>query len=445
MYRLILPLSVAAFAMPAALAAPMSAAMPAPALASTIQAAPRGDGGVAIAAAPPLTLAAALALALRANPALAAARHEIDARDGAAQQAALRPNPQLQVLVEDARGDARSVTVQLNQSLELGGKRAARMLAAGRDLDVGAAELRAQEADTRAAVVQAFVDVLAAQEGLRLAGEADALAREASRIAARRVRAGQVSPVESSRAGVAEAAVRLDGQLAVSALAGARLRLGTLCGDPQARFGLADGSLEALPALPADAELARRLAGAPALRKARAELERRRALAQVESRRRTPDLTVSVGLKRAPEDGRAQAIVGLSMPLPWSDANQGNLLEALRRVDKAGDELAGAELRAGAEVAAARARLRDALLEAATLKDEIVPGARGAYDAAAKGFEFGKFAFLDVLDAQRTLLQARSRYLRALSDAHQAAAEIDRVLGAPDQATDQKTEQKTTP
>ena len=51
-------------------------------------------------------------------------------------------------------------------------------------------------------------------------------------------------------------------------------------------------------------------------------------------------------------------------------------------------------------------------------KKEILPGAHSAYDAATKGFELGKFSFLDVLDAQRTLFQAKSQYLRALVETY---------------------------
>jgi cobalt-zinc-cadmium efflux system outer membrane protein len=36
-----------------------------------------------------------------------------------------------------------------------------------------------------------------------------------------------------------------------------------------------------------------------------------------------------------------------------------------------------------------------------------------------------------VLDAQRTLFQAKSQYLRALSDAYRTAAELDRLVGQP--------------
>ncbi|MGI4938157.1 MAG: TolC family protein, partial [Janthinobacterium lividum] len=67
--------------------------------------------------------------------------------------------------------------------------------------------------------------------------------------------------------------------------------------------------------------------------------------------------------------------------------------------------------------------------EAKALRDEILPGAQNAYQAASTGFEFGKFGFLDVLETQRTLLSARSQYLRTLAEAHRTVADIDRILG----------------
>ncbi len=125
----------------------------------------------------------------------------------------------------------------------------------------------------------------------------------------------------------------------------------------------------------------------------------------------------------------------MSIPLPLFDTNRGNVLEALRRSDKARDELSATQIRLDGEMAQAYEQLNMARQEVDALQKEILPGAQSAYDAATKGFEFGKFGFLDVLDAQRTLLQAKSQYLRALSEAHRAAAEIDRILGEPLHAT----------
>lgn len=144
-----------------------------------------------------------------------------------------------------------------------------------------------------------------------------------------------------------------------------------------------------------------------------------------------PDVTVSLGMNRIEAPGRNQAMVGVSVPLPVFDRNQGNLLEAQRRADKARDELAGTEARLGTELALAVERLATARQEAESLQQDILPGAQSAYAAATTGFEYGKFGFLDVLDAQRVLLQARSHYLRAVSEAHRAGADIERILGAP--------------
>lgn len=379
----------------------------------------------------PLSLDAALDLALAANPELSAAANELRAVEGAVIQAGLRPNPDISTSVEDTRDRAtRTTTLQIGQVLELGGKRAARVATAERGRDVADADLAARRLEVRATVVGLFFDVLVAQERLQQTDDLVALAQRATLAAARRVAAGKVSPVEETKARVAEAAARIELSQARAELAVARKRLAATWGDAQPRFTRAEGRTEVLPALLADDTLARRLETAPALRRWRHEVERAAAQVELERAKRIPDLTLSVGAKRAEELGRDQAIVGLSIPLPVFDRNQGNLLEALRRADKARDELRAAELRLSADATQNQERLKALLADVRTLQQEILPGARSAYDAATKGFELGKFSFLEVLDAQRTFFQARAQYLKSLSDAHRTAAELARVLGA---------------
>ena len=377
----------------------------------------------------PLTLQAALALALNANADLSAFGHELEAVEATITQAQARPNPELAALMEDTRKSTRTTTLQLNQAIELGGKRGARIDAAERGRDAASAELDAKRAEIRAAVLAAFFDVLVAQERLRLAQATVELAQRATTAASRRVTAGKVSPVEETKARVAEAGVRIELTLAGSELASARKRLASTWGNPAPRFERAEGNLDALPPLPALAELNTRLATSPNLQRAKIEVERRQALAEVERSRGVPDMTVSLGTKRSEGQGRNQAIFGVSIPLPIFNRNQGNVLEALRRTDKARDELSAAEIRLSNELAVAYERLNSARLEVEALQRDILPGAQSAYDAATKGFELGKFSFLEVLDAQRTFFQAKAQYLRALAEAHRSAAEIERILG----------------
>jgi len=386
----------------------------------------------------PLTLKAALELALGANPELSAAGRELEALEATIVQARVRPNPEISTLVEDTRQATRTTTLQLNQPIELGGKRAARIGAAERGRDAASLELDAKRAEIRSAVAAAFFDVLVAQERLRLAQASVELAQRATAAASRRVTAGKVSPVEETKARVAEAGVRVELTLAASELATARKRLAGTWGNPAPRFERAEGDPEALPPLSVLADLHARLAASPVLLRARLEVDRRQALAEVERSRRVPNVTVSLGARRSEELGLNQAILGISIPIPVFDRNQGNLLEALRRTDKARDELSAAGIRLSNELVQAHERLNAARQEVESLRRDILPGAQSAYDAATKGFALGKFSFLEVLDAQRTLFQAKSQYLRALSEAHRAAAEIERVLGDASPVTSAK-------
>lgn len=380
----------------------------------------------------PITLQQALDLAMSSNADLSAAVRELQAAQGPVVQGGVRPNPSFSYLMEDTRRATRTTILQLDQPIELGGKRAARIEAAERGRDIAAADLSATRADLRATVVLAFHELLLAQERVALAAESVELAQRASDAAGKRVQAGKVSPVEETRARVAESTARLEAAQAQAEIRLARQRLSATWGNPSPRFAraeLAEGAATDLPAIPTPQALSARLAASPSLRRARIEVRRRQALSTLERARRLPDVTVSLGVQRDEQLGRDQAIIGLSVPLPLFDRNQGNLLEALRREDKSLDELAATEVRLETAVRQARTRLDVFSAEAQTIRDTVLPGAQSAYDAATRGFELGKFDFLDVLDAQRTLFQAKSQYLRALGEAQRASADIDRLLG----------------
>ncbi|NHC08279.1 TolC family protein [Azonexus fungiphilus] len=380
-----------------------------------------------------LTLSTAIELALTSNPELSAANNELRAVEGAVIQAGVLPNPEISTAVEDTQNKAtRTTTIQISQRIELGGKRSARVTSAERGRDVAVADLAAKRLDIRATVIGAFFDVLVTQERVQQAEDLLGLAQRASQAASRRVTAGKISPVEETKARVAEASARVELNQAQRELVTARKRLAASWGSSTPRFEKAEGRTDILPPLRSAEEIDRRLNASPALLRARHEADRFSALADLERSRRIPDVTVSLGSKKAEELGRNQTIVGVSIPFPIFDRNQGNVLEAQRRADKARDELSATAIRLSTEVTQNEERLKALVVEAQTLQSEIMPGARSAYEAASKGFDLGKFSFLEVLDAQRTFFQARAQYLRSLSDAHRTAAELERVLGSID-------------
>ena len=379
----------------------------------------------------PLTLAAARALAQAFHPAIAAAQHDLDAAGGAQLQAGARPNPELGLLVEDTRSATRATTVQINQPIELGGKRAARLAVAGRAHEQAAAGLAAARADAGATVAAAFDELLAAQAGMALAAATRAVAVRTGTVADQRVAAGKASPVEATRAriGVAEAEAAL--AQAEGLVLAARRRLAATWGAPAPHFDHADGDLAAPARLPPVATLLARLEQSPRLAQLRGEADRRGAQVALERARRTPDITLSAGMKRDAQLGRDQAVFGVSIPLPLFDRNQGNVIEATSRAARALVDLDAGKAGQAVLLLQAYDAWTVAARQAALYRDQVLPDAHSAYDATARGFAFGKFAFLDVLDAQRTLLGASERQLRAQLEARRALADIERLLGVP--------------
>ncbi len=378
----------------------------------------------------PLTLEQATRLALEANPTLAAARREVEATEGQLLQGSLRPNPEFVYQADDAGHAARSSTVELGLPIETGGKRDARVRAAGLGKEVALAELRGTELRVRASVVSAFFDVLAAQELQATAEDSLKLAQRATDITSKRVAAGKISPVEETRARVAEANARVALAQADSELRNARRRLSALWGNASPVFTIASGTLGELPPLPPADEVEQRLVSSPQLLRAQRELERRTSLVALEQSRTVPDVTLNLGVKRSVESSGQTALIGFKVPLPVSNRNQGNLLEALRREDKARDELQAARVGLASSALQALERVDARRQEAELLRNEVLPGARSAYDAAVIGFENGKFSFLEVLDAQRTLVAAKSQYLNAVANFHRALADLDALIGA---------------
>ena len=384
----------------------------------------------AAATAEPLSLAKAIELALEGNPEVAAAKRQWEATEGQVLQGRSRPNPELAYSLEDTRSKTRTQSWQLNLPVELGGKRAARTKAAEKTREQAQAQLAELQATVRANVAAAYFDVLTAQERLVLARDSAALAKSSTDTVSKRVAAGKVSPVEESKARVAEAGVRVELAQAASEQRNALSRLFALLGRIDAPYTVLEGKAENLPSVPSLADLQPLISSAPGVVLARIEVDRREALTALELSKRVPDVTVSVGMQRSNETQRNVLLFGVSVPLPIFDRNQGNLLEALKLEDKARDELQAASVRLHSEVAQGQERLSTITAEVQSLQQDVLPGAKSAYDAATIGFENGKFNFLEVLDAQRTYFTAKSQYLKALGEAHRAAADIDRLLGA---------------
>ncbi|MBI5092511.1 MAG: TolC family protein [Candidatus Hydrogenedentes bacterium] len=439
----------------------------------------------------PLSLADAVALALERNPGLAAFSWDVRAAESRQIQARLRPNPELTIEAEDIRlgrgpaaqtslrtigwsagglsaqaereseSGARSglaeaqFTISLSQIIELGGKRAKRMHLAARDRDVAAWDYEVARADVLKKAAQAFVEVLVAQQRVALDDELVQLAEQVLQTVSARVDAGRVSPLEATKAETALSVARVQASRTKRQADSSRAGLAALWGAKEACFERAEGDLDTARGIPALDELVQRITKNPDLARWHAELERRQSAISVERATAVPDLTISAGfrasgtpdsdtrsvgfgsdgLSRSTGSSRSDSnwdnsvVLGLSVPLPLFNRNQGSIEEAEQRMAKAGEERRATDVQLHADLTRACHNLSAALAAITSLKENILPAATQTFASINEAYRRGKFGYLDVLDAQRTLFEARHQYLDALASYHESLAEIERVLG----------------
>ena len=290
-----------------------------------------------------ISLDEATALALQANLNIAVAMRGREVESAQLLQVATRPNPTLSGQVEDLRSQNRIATIAISQQLETAGKRGKRMAAADAALAMADADIVIAQAEISAKTYAAFYQVLAAQQAQTLAQELLQIATTSKQTTAKRVLAGKVSPVEETKAKVAEAGLKIDLANASQQLVSAKQRLYSLWAkglEPNKHIDyIAVGELEKLGNIPTLEALTAQLADSPRLKKASLAVTQKQALSAIEQSKQTPDVTVSLGAQRNEElGGITQAIIGLSIPIPVFDKNQGNLQSARAREFQSIDE-----------------------------------------------------------------------------------------------------------
>lgn len=373
--------------------------------------------------------------ALSQNPVLSAAQSRVDAEEGAAQQAGTRPNPELSLEAENFAGsgpnsgwDAAETTLLLSQPFETGAKRRHRTTTAQAEKDLSLAEQDACRLDLWKSLVEHYVEALEAAELEAVAGDIVRLSGERLRLVSQRVQAGKVPPQEASRAEVEAALAGIEQDKARRQTQLSHLRLAALLGKQQPDFALIKGRLEpARDWTPGGAATADH--PSPDLVKAGKELAAREAaLKQAESLAR-PDVVLSAGLRRFEENGDFAFVAGIALPLPLFDRNRGGIQKARHGLSRSTHLQQAALLNQHLGRAELLAAKDSAWNEIVVLRDKALPAAQDALEKARKGYEQGKFSYLEWVDAEHSLVSLRTRWITTLTLYHKTLAAIGRLTG----------------
>lgn len=365
-----------------------------------------------------LSLREALQRAAERNPSLLAQGHQERAAEALLEQAGLRPNPSLDVALENFAGTGAvqgvrglEATVQASQTLERGGKRDKRVALAGRERETAAREFAARRTEILATTAAAYLETVAAQQRLALAAEPRRLARETVAAADARVKAGAASPAESARARAALAAAEVEFTRAEAALASARAALAATWGGTPEDTPVLPGTLHLPDALPGRAAVQARLAAHPRLEWQQSLIAGRRAALELEQAHAVPDVTVGGGVRFLREGTDAAFVAGVSVPLPTRNRNRGSIRAARETLAGAEQGVRAMEVELRAAFTAAWLDLSAAHQAAQHLRRQALPATEEAYRAVRRAYDQAQLPLIDVLDAQRALVAIRREML----------------------------------
>jgi outer membrane protein TolC len=151
-----------------------------------------------------------------------------------------------------------------------------------------------------------------------------------------------------------------------------------------------------------------------------------------------PDITVGLDyietdtarMAGTPDSGKDPVVGMISINLPvWRDKYRAAEREARARQEASLRERTDRENRLIADLGMALYGFRDAERKIDLYRDTLVPKAKQSFEVAQRAYEAGNADFLDVIDAQRALLEFELSYERALVNRAQRLAEIEMLVG----------------
>lgn len=381
-----------------------------------------------------LGLEAAIDKALQGSPALASARASLSAAEGTERQAGLLSNPEIGIEAENLAGsgpyrgtDSAEYTYNLSQKIEIGGKRGSRRGVAGAERAATGKGLQAARLDIIRDVTMAYGEVLAAEEKLKLVEARESLAQEVLANVGQRVGAARDPLIYKNQAEVALATTVLERRKSQRDLQLAKRKLAAFWGDGALIEPLDPAILEVTAEPQALETYQARLGDNPDLQRFNAMRDARAATLRLEKAQGIPDPTLSVGLRDFRESREHAMMVGVSLPIPVFDRNQGNIARAGADVIQAEQEARKARLEAEQALHEAWQDWQSAHAEATELQKRIVPSAEEALKLSRQGYERGRFSFLEVLNAQRTLAEAQEQQVNAEQRQLNAKATVERL------------------
>lgn len=395
-----------------------------------------------------LTLAEARLRALRANPELVAVRLDTAIARGNLRQARLLPFNPTASLLPGARSLGGTNAV-LSQEFEVFGQRSLRVAGATAGVARAAAGIADASRLTLGDVDRAFYRYVATASRLRLAEELLSLNGRLADVAARELKAGQISRLDENLAAIELGRSRARALAALRDRDQSTVELKRLTGIPMTT--VLTPALDSSQHLPGDtahlapdnsltrSDSARRMSldslitvafqRRPDLQASAAMIRQAEAAARLSGRTALPNVVISGSTENA-SSGERTIRPGFGIALPLFNRNQGETQARRAALQQVELDRAALVVRVRAELASALVAYRTASAEAEGLEMTVLRPARENRRLLEIAYREGKFGLPVLILVRNQAIDAELEYLAAWLAEREARATLDEATGA---------------
>ncbi|MCP4200944.1 MAG: TolC family protein [bacterium] len=365
------------------------------------------------------------------HPTLESARAAVEAARAALRQERVFDDPVASLESGEADGGSESGTewrAEVSQRIPLPGYRRQRVRSAEAGVERARYNQQALAALLDYEVGRLWAVALLAERKAAVGVESEGIARRLLELTERRVEAGEAAPLAAVKARTEWFARRQLSRGLAQDLAAARAALDVVCNRSLGREFALTGELDAPRALPmVETLLARLESSSPELQATQAATDEAEAMLAAQRKAALPDLELSVG--RESELDKEATSAGVAFRLPLWNRNRAEVAAADARLQEAGADLDVRRLDLGLELEKAVIAYRAAEEQLALYNGGWRDSAARAVEIAQFSYENGESSLLDLLDAQRSLLEVGLTEVEARARLTLARLHIERLLG----------------
>jgi cobalt-zinc-cadmium efflux system outer membrane protein len=383
-----------------------------------------------------LSLQQAVERALDARPSLKADAERVAAAEGLKQQAAARPNPEVQYQNENLRpgqdftNDVDTLAFVV-QPLDILGKRDRRIEAA----DKGVARTQAELNQARWQVVHdvklAYWEARGAQQSREVLRNTVDTFRQIIEYHDAQLSVGAIAEQDVLRIRLEGERLQITASLAAMRAQRAQLALFKAMGQSDFTDVVLTEPIDTRSAAPLPVEQV--LAQRPDMTVARASLSEAEARARLQDVLARPDLSVTFGYKRSQLPGTLTgsntAIAGFAVRVPLFDRNEGNRAAAAAETRRQAHLLAATQAGVLADYRSASQEYELRRAEAVTTLEPLREHAATIASISQAAYTQGGGDLLRLLDAQRARLDAELAWLQGMVEYQQSIVNLEAAEG----------------